>query len=524
MPTPAYAPVRNSEDDASPAAPGGGGGPPPNNPLLSYWREFQERTPYVTRTSLIAMAICYLVSFFFNAEVTLGNVPFFTVFSFEIYRVVTAPFVGNSFLTLVMVVLFYPAMGTKMEASVGSAAFLYLMAAMTVVINIVFLAVCFLLYAVGMVEALFYSCSSFWLVLFALIVIECMQAPEQPRRIFMLPMDIPSKYFPLLMYAVFSLLSGPALSFAVSMGVGYLYSWGHLDRFLKPAQGQLEAYEAEGGVLHAASRNPGWILASAAVGIEAWAAQQGSAPAGGGGLPSWTGGGASGGAGAGGGGEAGADARPSPVRTCILHMLRTQLHLPFFLDAIPFVLSLRKVLRDRAPSERGRLRGPVGSVHRGRLAQRGLFFRRLCRRVLLLVLVVGERPDGPRGHQRAPARSPRRRGRGRLGRPAGGARRGGRQDRPSTLAGEWCGAGGASGARSTRRVRRDRRRSRSSRSGPAAARHVGSGQRAHRGAASRGVGGERGRAERRQMRSERSDGRHDTVAAPFSPACTRVNS
>ena len=344
MPTPAYAPVRNSEDDASPAAPGGGGGPPPNNPLLSYWREFQERTPYVTRTSLIAMAICYLVSFFFNAEVTLGNVPFFTVFSFEIYRVITAPFVGNSFLTLVMVVLFYPAMGTKMEASVGSAAFLYLMAAMTVVINIVFLAVCFLLYAVGMVEALFYSCSSFWLVLFALIVIECMQAPEQPRRIFMLPMDIPSKYFPLLMYAVFSLLSGPALSFAVSMGVGYLYSWGHLDRFLKPAQGQLEAYEAEGGVLHAASRNPGWILASAAVGIEAWAAQQGSAPAGGGGgLPSWTGGGASGGAGAGGGGEAGADARPSPVRTCILHYVEdpTAPFLFFLTRFLSFSLSVK---------------------------------------------------------------------------------------------------------------------------------------------------------------------------------------
>ena len=252
MPPPAYAPVRSSDDSAPAVGPGGGGGPPPNNPLVSYYREFTERTPYITRTSLLAMAGCYLVSFLFNAEMVLGNTPFFTVFSFEVYRIITAPFVGNSILTLLMVALFYPAMGTKMETSLGSAAFLYLMAVLTVVINVVFVVVCLLLYAVGLVEALFYSCSSFWLVLFGLITIECMQAPEQPRRLFMLPLDIPSKYFPLLLYAMFSLFSGPVLSFAVSMGVGYLYGLGHLDLVLKPVPGQLEALEAEGGALHAA--------------------------------------------------------------------------------------------------------------------------------------------------------------------------------------------------------------------------------------------------------------------------------
>jgi membrane associated rhomboid family serine protease len=263
------------------------------------------------------MVICYLLSWLFEASVMLGNVPYFTIFSFEIYRLFTSPFVGNSIIDLVMILMFFPTMGGRMEASLGSASYLVLMATLTLVTNLLFIVICLSFYLFGMVTALFFPCAGFWNVLFALITIECMQVPDQPRRMFMLPVDIPSKYFPLVLYLLFILFSGPILSYLLAIGVGFLYSQGYLDK-LKPTSYYLEGLESQGGMLHSISRSKGWILAGAAIGHDAWVAANSEAAGGAG--ASWangsgsgassSGANAQGGAGAGG---AGGDSRANPV-------------------------------------------------------------------------------------------------------------------------------------------------------------------------------------------------------------------
>lgn len=57
----------------------------------------------------------------------------------------------------------------------GSGAFLFMMIKLSLITNILFDAICLSLYLVGMPEALFWNCSGFWTILFALITIECMQ-------------------------------------------------------------------------------------------------------------------------------------------------------------------------------------------------------------------------------------------------------------------------------------------------------------------------------------------------------------
>ena len=88
-----------------------------------------------------------------------------------------------------------------------------------------------------------------------------------------IPVDIPSKYFPLALYGLFSLFGGPQLDLLVAIFVGYLSSKGHLDR-VKPSSYQLEQLEAAGpgpggllrGLFHSVSRARGWVLAGAALG------------------------------------------------------------------------------------------------------------------------------------------------------------------------------------------------------------------------------------------------------------------
>jgi hypothetical protein len=89
--------------------------------------------------------------------------------------------------------------------------------------------------------------------------------PDVPRRLMCIPIDIPSRYFPLVLYLFFTLLSGPELSYALGMFVGYLYMIGKLDS-IKPSTQRLQHIETA-GFLSSLSRYSGWIPVGSALGV-----------------------------------------------------------------------------------------------------------------------------------------------------------------------------------------------------------------------------------------------------------------
>lgn len=210
---------------------------------------------------MIGMIIGSIFSLLFSLnDLVLGNIPFFTLWKFELYRIILSPLVGNSFFTIILAAMFFPVMGGRFENTMGSSSFLFMMTTLSILTNVLFCALTVLLSVIGTPEAVLWSCSGFWAILFALITIECMQNPDQPRRILFIPVDIPSKYYPLILYAFISLVSfNFSLGFALAIVVGYLHSKGYLDK-LKMSSVYLQSLES-GGLFHALSRNRGWVLA-----------------------------------------------------------------------------------------------------------------------------------------------------------------------------------------------------------------------------------------------------------------------
>lgn len=227
--------------------------PSSGNPFLQSYQAWSVRTPYVTRTSTIVLTIVYILTWFINLQSWWANIPYYTLFYFEIYRLILSPLVGNSLLTLILAYLVYPSLGVKMESSMGSSAFLYLIIFFTLSVNIGFALMCLLAYLLGSSSALGWVSMDFWTLLFALITLDCMQTPDMPRRLMFIPVDIPSKYIPLVLYVLICLFSGFVLSYALSLLVGYLWMRGALDRF-RPSSIYLEQLESEGGWLHYPSR------------------------------------------------------------------------------------------------------------------------------------------------------------------------------------------------------------------------------------------------------------------------------
>lgn len=109
----------------------------------------------------------------------------------------------------------------------GSTAFGCLMITIGVATNVAFLVLCMALSALTNEEGwLHRSSSGIWTILFGIITIECVaasQASLQQYHIF--SVAIPTLYYPLVLFAIFSLLGG-GFSFGdlISVGVGYAYA------------------------------------------------------------------------------------------------------------------------------------------------------------------------------------------------------------------------------------------------------------------------------------------------------------
>eukprot|EP00592_Proboscia_alata_P001973 CAMPEP_0194369628 /NCGR_PEP_ID=MMETSP0174-20130528/17949_1 /TAXON_ID=216777 /ORGANISM="Proboscia alata, Strain PI-D3" /LENGTH=364 /DNA_ID=CAMNT_0039146681 /DNA_START=164 /DNA_END=1258 /DNA_ORIENTATION=- len=243
--------------------------PPPPNPVLTAYQGFVSDTPLVTRYSFSTIVMSYFASFFVDPSFALSNIPYFTIFRFELYRLVLSPLLCTSLLSLVFAYLSFVENGKRLEYSMGSVQFLVLLVTVGLSVNVAFCIISAALYfATGSQGYLIAGSESIWIVLLGLIAIECSKAPQDTvRKLFIF--NVPVRYYPLAILALFSLLSGYKMSYGLSVAVGYAYGFDKLN-FLKIRSSTTQRWESAEGCLTNFTSRPGWIYGQNATGTGAW--------------------------------------------------------------------------------------------------------------------------------------------------------------------------------------------------------------------------------------------------------------
>lgn len=243
------------------------GPPPETNPVLSAYESFVQSTPLVTRYVMTTLTISWFVSWFCDPSYPLANIPLFTVFHFELYRVVLSPLVCTSLLSLVFAYISFTDNGKRLEYSMGSTAFLWLILTIGGLTNVVFVLICLFFYAVTAAQAfLLMPSQGFWTILLGIIAVECSGAPSgSKRKLFVF--EVPTVYYPVAVLFLFSLFGGFSLSYLISVGVGYAYGYGYLDK-LKVSSATFTRWED--GCLNNFTARQGWVVGHAATGASAW--------------------------------------------------------------------------------------------------------------------------------------------------------------------------------------------------------------------------------------------------------------
>ena len=236
--------------------------------IRNAYESFQRDTPFVTKFVMMAQIVSWFISWFVDLTFALSNIPYFTVQRFEIYRIVTNLFICNSFFNLVFTYLSFVETGRRLERSMGSTAFAVLFSSFGVVSNVLYV-------VLSIVVGVFWTIPSFgiWIVLFGIISLECASPPgggpaeqqQRNRKLFMF--EVPTKFYPLALFSIFTLLGGGGfqLGYLISIGLGYMTGWGYLDRF-KVSNTTCRRWEESSSFLNGVTSLDGWVLSTSAIG------------------------------------------------------------------------------------------------------------------------------------------------------------------------------------------------------------------------------------------------------------------
>lgn len=185
----------------------------------------------ITRTMMTTYVLAYGVNMVFDLRFGLANIPMFTVYKFEIYRLFTSLFVCTSFFSLSLAYFSFLPTGKQLEYSMGSTEYACVLLTIGLMTNVLYLCSTFLLD--GLLGGQYWlAIPSFgpWNVLFGVIAMECIQAPQNSTRNFLF-LTIPTLYYPILVLFFYSFLGDLSIAHLISIGLGYSFGYGYLECF-----------------------------------------------------------------------------------------------------------------------------------------------------------------------------------------------------------------------------------------------------------------------------------------------------
>ncbi|KAL9183704.1 hypothetical protein ACHAXT_004560 [Thalassiosira profunda] len=250
---------------------GASGGPPQPNPVATALEGYQRDTPLITRYVLNSIVVSFAFSFVFSPAYLLANIPIYTVFKFQLYRILTSPLICSDALSLFFAFYAFMNHAVKLEQSMGSSMFAVLFFTLTIATNVLFLVLSILLWGLTNSESYLASASmGIWTVLLGIIAVECSEAPpEMKRRLFFL--EVPVLYYPLVLLALFSMFAGIKLAYVLGVAVGYAYGNGKMDRWkVKVETVRKWENRDQGGCLSGFVQRAGFVTIGSASGPNAW--------------------------------------------------------------------------------------------------------------------------------------------------------------------------------------------------------------------------------------------------------------
>lgn len=168
-----------------------------------------ESTPIFNRFILITCILIYTISWVLPAILYYTMLSPMFIMQGHIWRLLTGPFCHDNIINLLFSVISYVPSAVQEEKMMGTVPFTLRFFKLALFINVVYSV---LMIGGGLMGAKFMLMDQYmglWPILMCDIVIQCYQYPEMPRGLCCLPIQIKSKWYPIVLIAIFCIFFGP---------------------------------------------------------------------------------------------------------------------------------------------------------------------------------------------------------------------------------------------------------------------------------------------------------------------------
>ncbi len=197
--------------------------------IINWWNG----TPFLNKATITGVCILYLLNlltkdalFYFLADIpseTL-NIPTITSKYFEVWRIFTAFIVNPNIMSVIFCLICLESESCRLEKVLGTTAFFVDLIIKNVEIQIFYIFIIFILHF-RFPELLLLPSYGLWELLMVYITIRSASNSEQPTQLLCLPIIIKSKYYPILIILLLSLILMTPISLIAALIVGYFETY-----------------------------------------------------------------------------------------------------------------------------------------------------------------------------------------------------------------------------------------------------------------------------------------------------------
>ena len=198
-------------------------------------KEFFERItnsmPLFIKFVLFTTLILYLLNSFMPfISFIFANIPYYTIYYFNLYRLITTSFITTNILSIIFSIYFWYQEAVKLEREIGTVKYMLIFLMNSFCIQLIYTLIMFLfsLFTVQSQSLLKKKITNLglrndglWPILLCDLTLLCLSNPEEPQKFYFLPFSLKAKYYPIFLFIFFIIISGFTFNLEVLCGIGF---------------------------------------------------------------------------------------------------------------------------------------------------------------------------------------------------------------------------------------------------------------------------------------------------------------
>lgn len=194
------------------------------------FKNIWDSTPLFVQFIVISTLILYVLNLFLPfVAFILSDIPYYTVFYVQIWRLFTTVFMTTGIFSIIFAFVFWIREASSLERSMGTIKYMVVFFMNSVLIQVIYCIVMIFLALIFRSSRIMASKQflsgvrneGLWPVIMSEITLLCMSNPEAGMHFFFFPCEIKAKYYPFVLFGIFTLLSNFHIDFEVLSGIIY---------------------------------------------------------------------------------------------------------------------------------------------------------------------------------------------------------------------------------------------------------------------------------------------------------------